>query len=287
MPRDDETLPVLTRHRKAQAEERLAAKPKWDHHDLIVATHAGRSVKPRSLDRALELLIEAAGIPRYIPRPPPHGSNAHGAMHSRNWRAPSRRRPARPLTGHAHEYLRPCDAGKHDGGRRSDRGNSQRTGRRIVDSCTHLSAKNARGTKRQWYITGHDQWCLLWTHKRRSGAIPAARRPDVLVQMICARVLGRSAYSQSARIEASIRQICARCSISGRYFGDARRGARNSSTHGAATTPRASTPPMEGATRRLLRHRLPPATRELPWRQWRRPGWQTRPRRCQGESPSS
>jgi hypothetical protein len=28
---------------------------------------------------------------------------------------------------------------------------------------------------------------------------PTARRPDVLVQMICARVLARSAYSQRAR----------------------------------------------------------------------------------------
>jgi hypothetical protein len=36
-------------------------------------------------------------------------------------------------------------------------------------------------------------------HRRRSGAIPTARRLDVLGQMICARVLARSAYSQSAR----------------------------------------------------------------------------------------
>jgi hypothetical protein len=34
--------------------------------------------------------------------------------------------------------------------------------------------------------------------ERRSGSIPTARRPD-LAQMICARVLARSAYSQSAR----------------------------------------------------------------------------------------
>src|SRR5918995_3693974 len=34
---------------------------------------------------------------------------------------------------------------------------------------------------------------------RRYGAIPTARRPDVLAQMICARVLARSAYSQGAR----------------------------------------------------------------------------------------
>ena len=34
---------------------------------------------------------------------------------------------------------------------------------------------------------------------RRYGGLPAARRPDVLAQMICARVLARSAYSQGAR----------------------------------------------------------------------------------------
>jgi len=39
---------------------------------------------------------------------------------------------------------------------------------------------------------------------RRCGAIPTARWLDVLAQTICARVLARSAYSQSARD----RQIC-------------------------------------------------------------------------------
>jgi hypothetical protein len=39
---------------------------------------------------------------------------------------------------------------------------------------------------------------------RRSVLSPAARRLDVLVQVICARVLARSAYSQSARD----RQLC-------------------------------------------------------------------------------
>jgi hypothetical protein len=41
--------------------------------------------------------------------------------------------------------------------------------------------------------------------RRRYGAIPTARLPDVLAPMICARVLARSAHSQSARD----RQTCA------------------------------------------------------------------------------
>jgi hypothetical protein len=41
-------------------------------------------------------------------------------------------------------------------------------------------------------------------HKRRSGALTATRRLDVLAQTICARALARSAYSPTARD----RQIC-------------------------------------------------------------------------------
>jgi hypothetical protein len=39
---------------------------------------------------------------------------------------------------------------------------------------------------------------------RRYGAMPTARRPDVLAQMICARVLARSAYSQGREIGSSV-----------------------------------------------------------------------------------
>jgi integrase len=73
IPLDDETLRVLVRHRKVQAEERLAAGPKWEDHDLIIATHAGRPVMPRSLDRALEILIAEAGLPRLT---------SHGLRHT-------------------------------------------------------------------------------------------------------------------------------------------------------------------------------------------------------------
>jgi integrase len=73
IPLDDETLRVLARHRKAQAQERLAAGNKWEDRDLIIATHAGRPVMPRSLDRALEVLIAVAGLPRLT---------SHGLRHT-------------------------------------------------------------------------------------------------------------------------------------------------------------------------------------------------------------
>jgi integrase len=73
IPVDDETLRALAHHRKAQAEERLAAGPKWEDHDLIITTHVGRPVMPRSLDRALEVLIEQTGLPRLT---------SHGLRHT-------------------------------------------------------------------------------------------------------------------------------------------------------------------------------------------------------------
>jgi hypothetical protein len=50
---------------------------------------------------------------------------------------------------------------------------------------------------------------------RRSGAITAARRLDVLPQMICAHILAHSAYSKSARD----RQICASEALTQRAIG--------------------------------------------------------------------
>jgi integrase len=73
IPLDSVTLRVLARHRKAQTQERLAAGPKWEDHNLIITTHAGRPVMPRSLDRALELLIGDVGLPRLT---------SHGLRHT-------------------------------------------------------------------------------------------------------------------------------------------------------------------------------------------------------------
>src|SRR5262249_44330534 len=62
IPVDAETLRALSRHRKEQAAERLMAGDRWEDHDLVIATHVGRPVMPRSLDRALEMLIEEASL---------------------------------------------------------------------------------------------------------------------------------------------------------------------------------------------------------------------------------
>jgi integrase len=73
IPLDDETLRVLAHRKKEQVEERLLAGANWEDHDLITATHVGRPVMPRSLDRALELLVEKAGLPRLT---------SHGLRHT-------------------------------------------------------------------------------------------------------------------------------------------------------------------------------------------------------------
>jgi integrase len=73
IPLDAKTLKTLTWKRKEQAEERLLAGVAWADYDLIIATHVGRPVMPRSLDRALEGLVRAAKLPRLT---------SHGLRHT-------------------------------------------------------------------------------------------------------------------------------------------------------------------------------------------------------------
>ena len=73
IPLDADTSAALVRHRRLQAEERLAAGCAWEDNDLIIATHFGRPVMPRNLDRALELLVEEAHLPRLT---------SHGLRHT-------------------------------------------------------------------------------------------------------------------------------------------------------------------------------------------------------------
>jgi integrase len=102
VPLDNETLRALARHRKAQAEERLVAGTTWDDHDLIIATHAGRAVMPRSLDRALEVLIEKAGLPRVTS----HGLRHTAATHQvRGARDVGELRAVADLLGHSPDML--------------------------------------------------------------------------------------------------------------------------------------------------------------------------------------
>lgn len=102
IPLDDETLRALARHRKKQAEERLVAGPRWEDHDLIIATYAGRPVMPRSLDRALEVLIEKAGLPRLTS----HGLRHTAATHMvRGARDVGELRAVADVLGHSPDML--------------------------------------------------------------------------------------------------------------------------------------------------------------------------------------
>ena len=102
IPLDDETVRALARHRTEQTEERLAAAPKWEDHDLIIATHVGRPVMPRSLDRALALLIEEAGVPRLTS----HGLRHTAATHMvRGARDVGELRAVADVLGHSPDML--------------------------------------------------------------------------------------------------------------------------------------------------------------------------------------
>jgi len=73
IPLDDETSTALVKHRRQQAAERLAVGPAWEDNDLVIATHFGRAVMPRNLDRALEVLVKQAALPRLT---------SHGLRHT-------------------------------------------------------------------------------------------------------------------------------------------------------------------------------------------------------------
>jgi integrase len=102
IPLDDETLRALVRRRKEQAEERPAAGATSEDHDLLVATHAGRPAMPRSLDRALESLIEEAGLPRLTS----HGLRHTAASHMvRGARDVGELRAVADVLGHSPDML--------------------------------------------------------------------------------------------------------------------------------------------------------------------------------------
>jgi integrase len=102
IPLDSETVRALARRRKEQAQDRLLAGSKWEDHDLIISTHVGRPVMPRSLDRALELLVQEAGLPRL---------SSHGLRHTaatqmvRNARDVGELRAIADMLGHSADML--------------------------------------------------------------------------------------------------------------------------------------------------------------------------------------
>jgi integrase len=102
IPLDGETLRILAHHRREQAVERLAAGATWEDYDLIVATHVGRPVMPRSLDRALELLVSEAELPRLTS----HGLRHTAATHMvRGARDVGELRAVADVLGHSPDML--------------------------------------------------------------------------------------------------------------------------------------------------------------------------------------
>jgi integrase len=84
IPLDDDSLRAIARHRVNQAEERLRAGASWEDHDLILTTHVGRPVMPRSLDRALELVIAEAALPKLTSHGLRHTAATHMVRGSRD-----------------------------------------------------------------------------------------------------------------------------------------------------------------------------------------------------------
>lgn len=71
---DPTTVAVLRAHRKAQAEERLAAGPLWTDLDLCFTNEIGEPMKPDTFTRTWKRLAIGAGVPALTPHP--------GARHS-------------------------------------------------------------------------------------------------------------------------------------------------------------------------------------------------------------
>jgi hypothetical protein len=82
------------------------------------------------------------------------------------------------------------------------------TGRRIgsLGSCTPTVVLGARSRRRSRRFVRRRRR-VRSGQMRRSVLGPTARRPAVLAQMICARVLAHSAYSQSARDQADLARL--------------------------------------------------------------------------------
>ncbi len=73
VPLDAETLAMLRRRRREQAEERLVSGERWQHHDLMVSTRVGTPVVPRNYDKILAGLVAKAGVPKLT---------SHGLRHT-------------------------------------------------------------------------------------------------------------------------------------------------------------------------------------------------------------
>lgn len=102
IPIDDATAAALTGHRRFQAEERLAAGPKWEDNDLVVATRQGRVVSPRNFDTTFARLVAKAGVPRLSSHGLRHTAATHMVRHAADI---GEIRAAADILGHSPDML--------------------------------------------------------------------------------------------------------------------------------------------------------------------------------------
>lgn len=82
IPIDEAMAADLDRHRRFQAEERLAAGPAWVDNDLFVATKTGGVVSPRNFDQTLARLIGKAEVRRISSHGLRHTAATHMVRHA-------------------------------------------------------------------------------------------------------------------------------------------------------------------------------------------------------------
>ena len=102
IPIDNETVGALSGHRRFQAEERLAAGPKWEDNDLVVATRTGRVVSPRNFDTTFARLVSKADVPRLSSHGLRHTAATHMVRHASDI---GEIRAAADILGHSPDML--------------------------------------------------------------------------------------------------------------------------------------------------------------------------------------
>ncbi len=102
IPLDPDTWAVLQRRRAEQAAERLAAGPRWQDSDLVIATRVGTPVIPRNYARFLRDVINAAEVPRLGTRGLRHTAATHMVSNAHDL---GELRAVADLLGHSPEVL--------------------------------------------------------------------------------------------------------------------------------------------------------------------------------------
>ena len=76
----DRTAAVLEQHRVTQDKEKALVGADWAHPDLVFTTPAGTWIDPNNFGRAMDVLIEKAGVPRITPKGMRHTAQSVGRV---------------------------------------------------------------------------------------------------------------------------------------------------------------------------------------------------------------